>query len=632
MQLRAAAFTLLWLLPLSPVGRLPPAVHINDNRHAAGTLANGVLTLRLESRLAQWYPDGDDAPGAEVPALGELGGQPDIPAPLIRVPARTEVALSIHNSVPGAQLTVHGLYARPLPTGGLPDTVVVPPGETRTVRFRLDEPGTFSYWGTTTGRSFAGRTHEDAQLSGAIVVDPPGRAAAADRILVIGEWADTLGSETVRFRNRLLLVVNGRSWPHTERLLYTVGDTARLRVINLSADVHPMHLHGFFFSVDSRGDGAGDSTYAPQDRDTVVTELLRPLGTMTITWVPDRAGNWLFHCHVPQHFGPRGSLGMAIPGTAPDMIPAAPAAGHHRGRGMNGLVVGITVRPRPGQAFPETSDTGRRRHLRLVARANVGSTPDWPFYAFALQEGAVEPPPDSGHQAGPPIVLTRGEPVSIMVVNRTPEATAVHWHGIELESYYDGVAGFSGTDTHPAPAIAPGDSFEAQFTPPRAGTFIYHTHVDELRQEPAGLSGPLLVLEPGSRYDTTVDRAILISSPEDPKSDAHAILWNGSLTPAPLSVRVGVPMRLRFINITVGRPGIRLELLSGTDLATWRVIAKDGATRPASRAGPRPGRQMISIGETVDVEITPAAPGDLRVEVRTAQSVLLGVLPLHVAP
>ncbi|HXI33927.1 MAG TPA: multicopper oxidase domain-containing protein, partial [Gemmatimonadales bacterium] len=162
MQLRAAAFTLLWLLPFSPVRRLPPAVHINDNRHAAGTLANGVLTLRLESRLAKWYPDGDEAPGAEVPALGEVGGRPEIPAPLIRVPAGTEVALSIHNTVPGAQLTVHGLHARPLPTGGLPDTVVVRPGETRTVRFRLDAPGTFSYWGTTTGRSFAGRTHEDA--------------------------------------------------------------------------------------------------------------------------------------------------------------------------------------------------------------------------------------------------------------------------------------------------------------------------------------------------------------------------------------------------------------------------------------------------------------------------------------
>ena len=34
--------------------------------------------------------------------------------------------------------------------------------------------------------------------------------------------------------------------------------------------------------------------------------------------------------------------------------------------------------------------------------------------------------------------------MSIMVVNHLTEPTAVHWHGIELESYFDGVAGFSG--------------------------------------------------------------------------------------------------------------------------------------------------------------------------------------------
>ena len=80
-------------------------------------------------------------------------------------------------------------------------------------------------------------------------------------------------------------------------------------------------------------------------------------------------------------------------------------------------------------------------------------------------------------------------PVSITVVNSTPEPTAVHWHGIELESYFDGVAGFSGNASRASPIIAPADSFEARFTPPRAGTFIYHTHIDELRQQPAGMAG-----------------------------------------------------------------------------------------------------------------------------------------------
>src|SRR5206468_2424525 len=129
------------------------------------------------------------------------------------------------------------------------------------------------------------------------------------------------------------------------------------------------------------------------------------------------------------------------------------------------------------------------------------------------------------------------------------------------ESYFDGVAGFSGRDTRLAPLIAAGDSFEARFTPPRAGTFIYHTHVDELRQQPAGLAGALIVLEPGTRYDPATDVTVLISSPSDSVAETRAVLLNGSLTPTPLELRVGVRHRVRFINITKGRPGMRLELL-----------------------------------------------------------------------
>ena len=45
--------------------------------------------------------------------------------------------------------------------------------------------------------------------------------------------------------------------------------------------------------------------------------------------------------------------------------------------------------------------------------------------------------------------------------------------------------------------IAPGDSFTAEFTPPRPGTFIYHSHAHELVQIQGGLYGALIVVEPG---------------------------------------------------------------------------------------------------------------------------------------
>jgi manganese oxidase len=66
--------------------------------------------------------------------------------------------------------------------------------------------------------------------------------------------------------------------------------------------------------------------------------------------------------------------------------------------------------------------------------------------------------------------------VEITLINRMTEPTAIHWHGIELDSYYDGVPGYGGQPGKIAPPVNPGQSFVAKFTPPRAGTFIYHTH------------------------------------------------------------------------------------------------------------------------------------------------------------
>src|SRR6476469_3963687 len=93
------------LAPSDPVGGRAASpgnavrVAINDNRRPAGRLRAGVLTLRLDARLGEWHPDGDDAPGAVVPAFAEEGGAPSIPGPLVRVPAGTVLAVSIRNSL-----------------------------------------------------------------------------------------------------------------------------------------------------------------------------------------------------------------------------------------------------------------------------------------------------------------------------------------------------------------------------------------------------------------------------------------------------------------------------------------------------------------------------------------------------
>lgn len=605
-------------------------VRPNDNRTPAGTLRAGVLILKLEARLGEWHPDGEAAPGVIVPAFAVEGATTQIPGPLIRVPQGAEVVVTVRNGLPNDTLRVHGLHERPLRTAPDSAPLVLLPGASRTVRFRLQATGTFYYWGTTTGRALAFRTGVDAQLTGAMVVDSALTRPGRDRIFVLGSWTDTVARAFLP-RQRVLGVVNGRSWPATERLTARVGDSLQWRVINASGDLHPMHLHGFFFRVTARGDGTTDTLFTPDRAALAVTEGMSMGATYAMTWVPERAGNWLFHCHIPEHFGPRAALGLP-----PDSSPAAVHARHasHADGGMSGLVLGITVRARDDRAAApaRAPDEGRRR-LRLLVRASPGSTPSRPIYRYAIHESGAEAPPADAPPSSPPLVLTRGEPVRIAVVNQLPEPTAVHWHGIELESYYDGVPGFSGAGRRITPAIAPGDSFEVRFTPPRAGTFIYHTHYDEDRQQAAGLAGALIVNEPGVAFDPATDRVVMITSPYDFAEAARVVLFNGAERPEPMTVRAGSATRLRIINMTTRRSGVRVRLFRGDSLAAWRLTAKDAAPVPGPLGALRAGPHLVSIGETLDLEIVPSDTTALRVEVRAgpqATAVRLGAQPIRV--
>ncbi len=634
--MRVPTLPLLIVAALSPVAAArdarpgaPPAassarIQANDNRASAGVLRGGVLSVRLEVRRGMWHPDGDENPGVEMLALAEEGRAPQLPGPLIRVPEGTEIRATIRNPLPSATLTVHGLYTRSTRAGTTPDsTVRVAPGDAREVRFKAGAAGTYYYWATTDTLKRVVFDTTSGQLIGALIIDPAGARPSRDRILVLGGWLDSLDVDR-RIPIRVVWHINGMSWPHTERLAYTVGDSVRLRIINATPAVHPIHLHGFYFRVDSRGDGGRDSLFASDvERHWAFTERLPGASTTALTWVPERAGNWLLHCHIIPHFGPRPLLGTARSAR----IDSLPHYRNHATEGMTGLVMGFEIRPRPNAATPPR-DAARRR-LRLVVRTDSGGTAAEPAFGYVLQQDAAAPLREAGLLPGPTIVVHRGEPVSITVVNQLAEPTSVHWHGIELESYFDGVPGFSGQPTQISPAIEPRDSFEVRFTPPRSGTFIYHTHAHELRQLQAGLSGALLVLDPGQPYDSATDVVVLITTPRN-VVDFAKVLINGSLSPAPLDWKVGVTYRLRFINIHAARASLRGSLVADSSLATWRAVAKDAIELDAAHATLRPAQQQVSVGETYDFEFTPRAAGDLKVEVRAAGGNLLGVQPIRV--
>ena len=575
----------------SPTAGLAVA-QANDNRTASGQLRRGILHLDLDAVWAGWRPDLDVDSAVTVQAFAERGKVPSIPGPLVRVPQGTQVHVSVRNTMQDSTLIVYGLRAGAIPN----DTFSIAPGATREINFVAQNAGTFHYWGTTSHSALNRRVGRDAQLSGAIVVDSAGaRVDPRERIFVISLIDIYPKSDTAANQEEVWeIAVNGRSWPHTERLHYAVGDTVRWRWINASNRAHPMHLHGFHFRVTATGNGQRDSLYAEDDTRLAVTELVRAGRTFALEWVPRRAGNWLTHCHMVPHIVPH-----------PRRVDSLRAHdGHnllsHPLQSMAGLVLGVTT---TGEDVAPGSSATAKTHLRLFIQQS-SDTGSRLKKGFVLQRGPA-PRADSVEVPGAPLVVTRGEKTSVTVVNRMKQASSVHWHGMELESVFDGVAGYSGIGNTRAPLIAPGDSFTVSFTPPRAGTYMYHTHMEEEDQLTAGLYGAIVVLEPGDRYDPSKDFVFLMGLGPDSSSFGRGRLLNGRPNPPIRTLKAGLTYRLRLINL--GFAEVETFRLTAADSSaqTWRLVSKDGAAVTGRKI--EPAAVPVAVGESYDFEWTPKA-------------------------
>jgi FtsP/CotA-like multicopper oxidase with cupredoxin domain len=596
-----AAVTLLTPVQLSAQHDSAPAnppIQANSNLEPAGRVEKGVLTLHLRLQQGDWFSEAETGPSMKVYAFGEEGKALQVPAPLIRVPEGTEIDVTLHNLLPVAAV-VHGLHQHP---GEAKAVVEVPSQETRELRFTAGAAGTYQYYASAGGElGDAGRPfREDSQLAGAFIVDPPGKAIP-DRIFVPGLWRS--GSEIAALRHdvptlpHMITVINGRSWPYTERLNYTAGHTVRWRVINTSDGGHPMHMHGSYFRVTSAGDGEIDHEFAPEQQRTVSTYKFGTGGTMTMDWTPP-PGHWIFHCHFVPHISPALTVANAL-GHGSDM--------EHGGSHMAGMVLGITVSGKR----PVVPSHGRVRKIRLLVRERAASNGLPAGFGYQIEEGH-QLLSEKAAAPGPLIVLERGRPVEINIINELHQPTTVHWHSMELESYYDGVAGWGVRGREVTPMIQPGGSFRARFTPPRAGTFMYHTHMNDEVQLPAGLYGPLIVLEPGEKFDPAHDHIAIFSRPGPGPVDGPLLL-NGSVNPPTWHWTVGQRYRLRLINIAAFDGGT-FSLRAADKQVQWQALAKDGADLPPAQAEMQEARQLILPGEIYDFEYRPSIAGNLQLE------------------
>lgn len=290
--------------------------------------------------------------------------------------------------------------------------------------------------------------------------------------------------------------------------------------------------------------------------------------------------------------------------------------------------MGMYIRPPEGWV----PDEPERRRLRLfVTRDSTPGNP-LPDFSYVLQEGDNPPADDSILAPASPLILWKGEPTSVMIINRSGEATQIHWHGLEIESYYDGVAGFSGYPASPTPAIMPGDSFEMRITPPRTGSYMYHTHVMDIRQQARGLYGAFVVLDSNETWDPEHDLVFITGNYIMADDGFLRLVLNGSRSPGPVHLTQNDTYRLRLMNITLASPGLRVRLIRNGMPVRWTVLAKDGWELDDEHRVQSWAETGLSIGETKDYRFTPPRPGEYTMELRTGRGGLLVSQTLMVGP
>ncbi|MCQ6282198.1 multicopper oxidase family protein [Bacillus sp. EB600] len=208
----------------------------------------------------------------------------------------------------------------------------------------------------------------------------------------------------------------------------------------------------------------------------------------------------------------------------------------------------------------------------------------------------------NGQVAGPTIRVTEGDRIKIKLVNKLSEPTTIHWHGLHLPNDMDGVPDVTQS------AVQPGQSFTYEFIASHPGTFMYHSHYDDMKQVGSGLYGAFIIdpKDPNAEAKYNHDYTMILSgfhvkgTMED-EEDYFTIDGRSYPDTPPMVVKKGETVRIRLINIDPTE--YHTMHLHGMD---FQVIAKDGHS---SNNPQEMNTLSIGPGETYDIAFKADAVG-----------------------
>ena len=214
----------------------------------------------------------------------------------------------------------------------------------------------------------------------------------------------------------------------------------------------------------------------------------------------------------------------------------------------------------------------------------------------------------NGSMPGPTIEAIQGDRIRVVVHNELPEATTVHWHGLECPNTMDGIPFVTQN------MIPPGGTFVYEFTLHQVGSLIYHVHV--AMQEAIGMCG-MFVIHPKVAYDPPVDQdfgLVLQQFSIAPASDVvntismdwNYLTLNGKCGPlaTPLVVKQGNRVRIRYFNFsTLHQHPMHLHG------HTFWITGTEGGRIPEPAWTPG-NTVVLGIAEIREVEFIANNPGD----------------------
>jgi FtsP/CotA-like multicopper oxidase with cupredoxin domain len=249
----------------------------------------------------------------------------------------------------------------------------------------------------------------------------------------------------------------------------------------------------------------------------------------------------------------------------------------------------------------------------------------------------------NGGIPGPTIEGKVGDTLIVHFYNALPEATTIHWHGLELPANMDG----SNIAQNP---VESGEYFRYEFKLSKASLFWYHPHIRTNTQVEKGLYGALIVHDPAQNAElglpenenilvlddvlVNLDGQLTDTEVTDPLENAerlvngregNILLVNGK-PDRWANMKPGVPNRLRVVNVS----NARFMRISLSDHDMYRIggdggllespiliepiaMVDDGEGNLIS--DPDPGKGLIlTPGERADLVFTPRGSEPIKLE------------------